>query len=55
MCSGLLQIAKNNGTNRDCFMANSLQLPVRTESIDHAISIAVIHHFSTIELRLNAL
>ena len=33
---------------------NALQLPIRSESFDHAISIAVIHHFSTLSHRIQA-
>lgn len=34
---------------------DSLKLAFRNDSFDHAISIAVVHHFSTSELRIKAL
>ncbi|KAJ3452377.1 tRNA methyltransferase 9b-related [Anaeramoeba flamelloides] len=34
---------------------NNLKLSLRTNSVDHVISIAVIHHFATAERRLQAL
>ena len=36
-------------------MADSLKLPVRSGTFDRVISIAVIHHFSTDSLRIQAL
>ena len=34
---------------------NALQLPIRDACFDHAISIAVVHHFSTLAHRVQAL
>ena len=43
----LLEIAKTKDPNFQVFSADSLRLPLRTESVDCCISIAVIHHFSS--------
>ena len=51
----LLSIAKEKNINSQFFVADSLKLPVKTESFDAAISIAVIHHFSNELLRIQAL
>ena len=51
----LLSIAKEKNENSQFFIADSLKLPIRTESFDAAISIAVIHHFSNELLRIQAL
>ena len=51
----LLSIAKDKNPNSQFFVADSLKLPVRSESFDAAISIAVIHHFSNELLRIQAL
>ncbi len=51
----LLSIAKEKNLNSQYFVADSLKLPIRTESFDAAISIAVIHHFSNELLRIQAL
>ena len=51
----LLSIAKEKNLNSQFFVADSLKLPVRSESFDAAISIAVIHHFSNELLRIQAL
>ena len=51
----LLSIAKEKNINSQFFVADSLKLPIRTESFDAAISIAVIHHFSNELLRIQAL
>ena len=51
----LLSIAKEKNENSQFFVADSLKLPIRTESFDAAISIAVIHHFSNELLRIKAL
>lgn len=39
----------------DAFVADSLNLPIKTDSLDHAITIAVIHHFSTPAKRIRAI
>ena len=51
----LLSIAKEKNINSQCFVADSLKLPIKSESFDAAISIAVIHHFSNELLRIHAL
>ena len=43
----LIEICKNRDINFQVFSADSLRLPLRPNSMDAAISIAVIHHFST--------
>lgn len=49
----LLSIAKMK--DRDVVACNALTLPFKDDSFDCVISIAVIHHFSTEQHRLNAL
>ncbi len=44
---GLLKTAQEKSEGYQLFAADSLCLPVRSESCDAFISIAVIHHFST--------
>jgi ubiquinone/menaquinone biosynthesis C-methylase UbiE len=51
----LLEIARDKGKGIEVFVAESLKLPLRNACVDHVISIAVIHHFSSEDLRLNAL
>ena len=51
----LLSIAKEKNINSQFFVADSLKLPIKRESFDAAISIAVIHHFSNELLRIQAL
>ena len=51
----LLSIAKEKNINSQCFIADSLKLPIRSEFFDAVISIAVIHHFSNELLRIQAL
>ena len=51
----LLSIAKEKNINSQFFVADSLKLPIKAESFDAAISIAVIHHFSNELLRIQAL
>ena len=51
----LLSIAKEKNINAQCFIADSLKLPIKNECFDAAISIAVIHHFSNELLRIQAL
>jgi ubiquinone/menaquinone biosynthesis C-methylase UbiE len=49
----LLKICQKKSA--DVFVADSLNLPIRTSSLDHCISIAVIHHFSTPAKRVRAI
>ena len=51
----LLSIAKDKNPNAQFIIADSLKLPIKSESFDAAISIAVIHHFSNELLRIKAL
>ena len=51
----LLNIAKEKNEFSQFFVADSLKLPIKNESFDAAISIAVIHHFSNELLRIQAL
>ncbi len=44
IAENLLKICKSK--NGEVFTADSLKLPVKENSVDHAISIAVLHHFS---------
>ncbi|XP_014848476.1 alkylated DNA repair protein alkB homolog 8 [Poecilia latipinna] len=50
--SALVQICAERGFN--AFVSDALNVPLRTDSCDACISIAVIHHFSTQERRLAA-
>jgi len=52
-CLNFTKICKNN--NKEVLIANNLNIPFKDNSFDHAISVAVIHHLSTIENRLKAL
>lgn len=49
----LLKICQERGG--DVFVADSQNLPIRSCALDHAISIAVIHHFSTPKKRIRAI
>lgn len=49
----LLEICEERGFS--VFTADCLNLPVQSSSFDGAICIAVIHHFSTVSLRLQAI
>lgn len=51
----LIDICKQKDASYQTFVADSLMLPVRSNSVDRVISIAVIHHFSTDSLRIQAL
>ena len=53
--ANLLQIAGEKNEGSQLFVADSLRLPVREGSFDGLISIAVIHHFSSENLRIQAL
>ncbi|CAN9511570.1 unnamed protein product [Ophioblennius macclurei] len=50
--SALIQICAERGFH--AFVSDALSVPLRTASCDACISIAVIHHFSTEERRLEA-
>ena len=52
-CLNFTKICKNN--NKEVLIANNLNIPFKNNSFDHAFSVAVIHHLSTIEKRLKAL
>jgi len=49
----LCKISKNRGLS--VILSNNLNIPLRTNSVDHTISVAVIHHLSTIERRIQAI
>jgi len=49
--NNLLELCKSVG---NLFTADSLNLPIRSNSFDNVISIAVIHHFSSYEFRIRA-
>ena len=51
----LIGLAKEKNVNNQTFVADSLDLPCRDGVFDRAISIAVIHHFSTDSLRIKAI
>ena len=51
----LIDCARDVSKSYQTFVADSLQLPLRSESCDACISIAVVHHFSTEKLRVQAL
>lgn len=53
--SNLSKIAYEKNPKSNLFVADSLTLPIRTGSLDAAISIAVIHHFSNDLMRIRAL
>jgi len=48
----LIDLAKQKDQSYQTFVADSLILPIRSNSVDYVISIAVIHHFSTDSLRI---
>ena len=52
---GLIDQARQKDPQHQTFVADSLSLPLRTASFDSAISIAVIHHFSSDSLRVQAI
>lgn len=51
----LLKICREKSNNNQVFAADSLKLPFRSNVFDTAISIAVVHHFSNVNLRLRAI
>lgn len=51
----LIACAREKSQNNQTFVADSLKLPLRSETFDSVISIAVVHHFSSDSLRLQAL
>eukprot|EP01080_Neovahlkampfia_damariscottae_P011306 gene11306-4117_t len=53
LSEGLIKICRDR--NLQCFVADGLLLPYRSNTFDSAISIAVIHHFSTIERRIQSI
>lgn len=50
-----VEICKNRDSNTQVFSADGLKLPLRSETVDHTISVAVVHHFSTRQLRIQAI
>ncbi|KAH7731462.1 Protein ALKB-8 [Aphelenchoides avenae] len=53
LCEGLVGIARQKGA--EVLRGDALSLPVRSDSVDAVISIAVIHHMSTEERRRRAI
>ncbi|XP_064609340.1 uncharacterized protein LOC135473420 [Liolophura sinensis] len=53
LCEGLVNIANQRGYN--AMVSDNLKLPYRDGVFDAAISIAVIHHFATVDRRIQAL
>lgn len=53
LCEGLVNIANQRGYNT--MVSDNLKLPYRDGVFDAAISIAVIHHFATVDRRIQAL
>lgn len=51
----LTRIAYEKNPNSNLFICDSLSLPIRENTLDAAISIAVIHHFSNDKLRIRAI
>jgi ubiquinone/menaquinone biosynthesis C-methylase UbiE len=51
----LITCAKEKDVGSEVFSADSLRLPMRNECVDYVISIAVVHHFSTPQLRIQAI
>ena len=51
----LIGCAKEKSQSFQTFVADSLSLPMRSDSVDAVISIAVVHHFSTDSLRVQAI
>lgn len=51
----LTSIARERNEGSQTFVCNSLNLALRDNAFDSVISIAVIHHFSTKELRIQAI
>ncbi|BAM39065.1 uncharacterized protein TOT_010000528 [Theileria orientalis strain Shintoku] len=54
VCSALLQICVEKGKG-DLLLSNNLRLALRDNLADLTLSIAVIHHFSTVNRRLEAI
>jgi len=52
-CSNLIKICRERGY--ESLVADNLSLPYRSNAFDFAISIAVIHHFTTPERRRDAI
>ena len=48
----LLTCAKEKENSYQLFSADCLKLPMRDSCVDYVISIAVVHHFSTPQLRI---
>lgn len=53
LCSKFCEMTQKG--NIDSFIANNLTIPIKSNSIDNLLSIAVIHHLSTYERRLQCL
>lgn len=53
LCSKFCEMTQKD--NIDSLIANNLTIPIKSNSIDNVISIAVIHHLSTYERRLQCI
>lgn len=53
-CENLIQLCKSK-PNCEYLISNCLQLPIEDNSMDYIMSIAVIHHLSTIDRRIESL
>jgi SAM-dependent methyltransferase len=55
-CKSFINICNNNinNTNKQFILGNILNIPIRNNSCDGVISVAVIHHLSTFNLRKKA-
>jgi ubiquinone/menaquinone biosynthesis C-methylase UbiE len=52
-CMNFTKICKER--QKEVIKANNLNIPFKSNSFDHCISVAVIHHLSTVEKRLMAI
>lgn len=53
LCSKFCEMTQKD--NIDSLIANNLTIPIKSNSVDNVLSIAVIHHLSTYERRLQCL
>lgn len=53
MCQKFVDIARRKELK--CIRANNLNLPYEDDTFDYVLSVAVIHHFSTVERRMEAI
>ena len=53
LCEGFIQICKEKGLK--VIMGSITDIPLESNSIDNVISIAVVHHLNSVELRIKAI